>query len=132
MFIASYATFIPTVSAVKTNNSLKESSASKTAPFTLPQETPKPEQKQEAEFLSTAVQYSLRWQQEKNKNLQKFEKIKTVHDAQTAYKESTTPFSTMKKPKAVLHNSLQSSNLSKEKAVNAYIENNHYYQVTAA
>ncbi|QOP45166.1 hypothetical protein [Sulfurimonas paralvinellae] len=148
MFIASYATFIPTVATIKPNNSIKESFSHKSEPVLLSEQKPdntETKLQPAPQPLSTAAKYSLLWQQEQNPNLQELEKVQKRQKAKTAYKESVTPFSYMKKPKVPLQNSyfglhskfpketqVVQHTFLKEKMLNTYIENDNYYRVTAA
>jgi len=143
MFIASYATYVPTVSTAKINSAKEKDFTPKTDISADKKSTP---EKIETPLglNKTISSYNL-YNKEKNRNLDLYEKIKKFQNAQTAYKETTQPFSSMRKPKAPQQNSFSTLNLTlpqeaknaqesllKTKMVNTYIENDNYYKVTAA
>ncbi len=143
MFIASYTTYIPTIPATKTNSTKEKDFRPKTDIFAEKKSTPEKTEIPQ-ELNKTISSYNL-YNKEKNKNLDLYEKIKTLQNAQTAYKETTQPFSSMRKPKAPQQNSFSTLSLTlpkeaktaqeqllKIKMVNTYIQNDNYYKVTAA
>lgn len=143
MFIASYATYVPTLPAAKANSAKEKDFTPKTDIFAEKKSVPE-KTETSLELKKNISSYNL-YNKEQNKDLALYEKIKTLQNAQTAYKETTQPFASMKKPKTLPQNgfSTQSFTLPKEaktaqeqllktKMVNTYIENDNYYKVTAA
>jgi len=149
MYVASYVSYVPTISSTKTNlqNSKEDSIASKKPLFNVDTKqsnanSPERKQTQQTSYLS---RYNIfQKQEESQKDLQTFGKIKNYNDAKVAYTESSQMFSLARKPKlAIGKNSSIDLNLPKEvqevkntlskrKMVNTYIENDNYYKITAA
>ena len=110
MFIASYATYVPTIPTTKTDSLKEKDYAPKVDTFVDKEPIPT-ETKKSQESYKTIASYH-RYSQEKSKNLDLYEKVKTVHDAQRAYSEIMQPFSMMKKPKAPQQSSFLTLNLT--------------------
>jgi len=148
MFIRSYATYIsPYPATKKTNFQKEENSVKNTTPFNLQKEAQTQAQQtdvskslQKEPVLSS---YTIFQQQKSNKDLQKFNSIKSYKDAKVAYKENSFMYSLAQKPKNVIGGQqvdLQlpkeaqtlKESLSKREMINTYVENENYYRITAA
>ncbi|MBA1432652.1 MAG: hypothetical protein FAF04_03430 [Epsilonproteobacteria bacterium] len=144
MFIASYATYVPTLSATRTtpvnekNSSTKENAAA-------PEKTVQKKQNNITNSSALLSRYTLLKQTKENKDTTLFSNLKIHQDAKEAYTQTLQPFSFMKKPKSAQQKplSLQDIHLPKEarsakeqilrkEMVNTYIANDNYYRVTAA
>ena len=144
MFIASYATYVPTLSATQLG-SLNDKYSPKKESINNFENVLQKRSERLKESTPTVSKYSIFEQAKKSKNILLFSEIKTHQDAQKAYAESVQPFSTMKKPKtpqqkplALLNAQLPKEaqnareNILKEQMVNTYRDNENYYRVTAA
>lgn len=144
MFIASYATYVPTLPATKsssTNNKyLPEKESVNKFENTL--QTKAENSKESTPIVS---KYSIFEHARKSKNTLLFSNMKTHQDAKKAYAESLQSFSSMIKPKMPQQKPLAlqtiqlpkeaqnaRENILKEQMVNTYKENDNYYRVTAA
>jgi hypothetical protein len=140
MFVSSYNTYI-----LPTQTDTKKSTKESTAAFsTNPKLTVKPETPTQTTFAKLPVNFIsdykvLNNQQKLHDQTQqfsqnKFVKINTLQSAQVAYKDNSTMFSFIQKPKVALTKTdvkLPDSSNIKMKMVNTYIENDNYYKITA-
>ena len=144
MFIASYATYVPTLSATKSSSPNDKYSLTK-APINKVERTLQKEEERLEESTPIITKYRIFEQAQNNKNILLFSNMKAHQDAKIAYAESIQPFSTMKQPKTPQQKPLALYNVQlskeaqsvkesilKEQMVNTYIENENYYRVTAA
>ena len=144
MFIASYATYVPTLSATK-SSSTNDNFFPEKNPINRFEEVLQKGPESLKESTPIVTKYSIFEQAKKSRNTLLFSDLKTQQDAKRAYSENLQPFSSMKKPKTpqqkplALHNvqlpkEAQSARESilKEQMVNTYMENENYYRVTAA
>ena len=144
MFIASYATYVPTLPATQSIPTNDKYSPTK-VPVDKFNNTLQKKEANLQESTPIVSKYSIFEQARKSKNILLFSAIKTRQDAKNAYAESVQPFSFMKKPKmpqqkpialrnAQLPKEAQSAqeHILKVQMVNTYIENDNYYRVTAA
>jgi len=148
MYVASYVTYIPTITSSKTTTQRDESATTKKAPsFSLEQKQQNIPQQTEEKVLpqkqTYLPNYNFLRQQTSYKDLDTFGKVKNYKDAKTAYSENSRMYSLAQKPKSVVGGTkvdLQlpqeaitaKENLSKKDMVNTYLENERYYQITAA
>ena len=144
MFIASYATYVPTLSATK-SSSTNDNFFPEKNPVNRFEEVLQKGPESSKESTPIVTKYSLFEQAKKSRNIRFLADMQTRQNAKKAYSESLQPFSSMKKPKTpqqkplALHNvqlpkEAQSARESilKEQMVNTYRENENYYRVTAA
>ena len=144
MFIASYATYVPTLSATKSTSTNDKYSPTK-APINKVENTLQKKEANLQESTPIVSKYSIFEQAQKNKNVLLFSNMKAHQDAKKAYAESVQPFSAMKQPKTpqqkplALHDvqlpkEAQSARESilKEQMLKTYRDNENYYRVTAA
>ena len=144
MFIASYATYVPTLPATKSTSTNDKYSPTK-VPINKVEKTLQKKEKNLQESTPIVTRYSIFEQAQKNKNILLFSNMKAHQDAKKAYTESVQPFSTMKQPKTpqqkplALHNvrlpkEAQNARESilKEQMIKTYRDNDNYYHVTAA
>jgi len=146
MYIASYVTYIPTLTST-TNTQKNESSVSRSSSFSLDKkqttQTQQNEIKNPLPKQKYLPNYNFLRQQTSYKDLDTFGKVKNYQDAKTAYAENSRMYSLAQKPKNIISGTkvdLQlpkeaieaKESLSKKEMINTYIENERYYKVTAA
>jgi len=140
MFVSSYNTYI----LPRQTNTKKSTKESATAFSINPKLTVKPEIANQETFAKLPINFIsdykvLNNQQKLQHQTQqfsqnKFVKINTLKSAQVAYKDNSSIYSFIQKPKIALVKplvKLPDSASVKMKMVNTYIENDNYYKITA-
>jgi len=146
MYVASYVTYISPFQSTKVNVQRDESAEKKGTSFSLEQKKQSTNTLQTEKYTPKETylpHYNFLRQQQPNKELDAFEKMKNYQDAKVAYKENSQMYSLARKPKSVIGGpkiDLQipkeaqeaKKSISKQEMINTYIENENYYRITAA
>ncbi|WP_297442510.1 hypothetical protein [Sulfurimonas sp.] len=140
MFVSSYNTYIlPTPSETKKSTKESATAFSTKAALTAKEQTPNQATSTKLPINFISDYKVLKNQQKLQEQTQqftqnKFVKINTLQSAQVAYKDNSSLYSFIQKPKAVFIKSdtkLPDASNIKMKMVNTYIENDNYYKITA-
>ena len=139
MFISSYNTYINTNSSDRTATAKLQKSKEQASSFIshLTQDEvleSKKYTKLPLDYISNYKVFSNKQKlqnQEQYQDKVEYEKNNAVQNAKTAYTDNSKIFSFFIEPKATQSQTLHVDNNTRHKAINTYLANDSYYQITA-